>query len=112
MGAHAAQVRACPSDDGRLDLDDDDRVHVRAREGLVERVAHPEAAQEDAGVLDPFDRLANEGALRPLVAGVHQEHAVEDDLEVIAEGAQRQLARIGVQAFDDDRARLLDARGG
>jgi hypothetical protein len=31
---------------------------------------------------------------------------------VFAEGAQRQLARIGVQALDDDRARLLDARGG
>jgi hypothetical protein len=30
---------------------------------------------------------------------------------VIAEGAQRQLARIDVQALDDDRARLLDVRG-
>ena len=101
--AHAAQVRARPLDDRRLDLAHDHLGHSRVPQRLVEREADAEAAEQDAQPAAVGQRLAYERPLGAAVARVHEERPVRDHLEMRARSAQDELPLLGAAALDDDR---------
>ena len=73
-------------------------------ERCPERQADTETTDENpSAVAGGVERGPDEQLLRASVAGVHEEHAVADDLEVIPAASQDQLTARRVPPIDHDR---------
>jgi hypothetical protein len=95
------QVSAMPPDDRRLDLDDRCPLDAVVRESFLQGEADAESADQDVSwCVRSLERRADEDSLRLTVAGVHEEDAIADDLEVLSVLTQDQLASRGLDSVE------------
>jgi hypothetical protein len=85
-----AQMGGVPADDLDRDLDHVHPRHPGLAHGLGQREADAEAADQDlrCGGGAAGERRRDHEPLGPAITGVHEEHAVADDLERGARLAQ------------------------
>jgi hypothetical protein len=81
-----AQMGAVPADDLGRDLDHVHPRHPRLAHRLGQREADAEATDQELrrGGVTAGERRRDHEPFGPAVPGVHEEHAVADDLEVHA----------------------------